>query len=219
VHHTWSNGGKFKVKLSHSTGEQYPEKCKTSVGGLLGITGCIAAFYSNEEIRGYIEQILIAPYVNENAEAKIVCFNGMAVSANKRKRGAEGGSAFPKQPMHEKLTSFAEQVISKIKSNCDHAIVDQVLRVDFYCDRSTDSYYVNSVSGFDAEAEGVGIGTNYLTVANNCEAWWIIKVDKLLKKHLERSGHPAYQWICEDDANGVVRFKEEIFKVSIFIFI
>lgn len=207
-HEIWSNQGKFKVKLSHSTGEQYKEKCKTATGGLPGITENISSFFHNDNIRGYVEDILVAPYVKENSEVKMVCFNGVALFANKRKRAAQGGSGFPRAPMDPRLTEFAEQIVSKIQNNCNHAITDQVLRVDFYCDRRTDTYFVNSVSGFDAEAEGVGIGSNYATLIANSEAWWFAHADKLIKYHLQRINHPVYQVICDDDAAGLKKWSE-----------
>lgn len=208
AHAIWSNQGQFKVKLSHSTGEQYKEKCKTATSGLPGITECIASFFNNNDIRGYIEDILVAPYVKENSEVKMVCFDGVALFANKRKRSTQGGSGFPKAPMDSRLTEFAEQVASTIQKNCECAITDQVMRVDFYCDRSTDTYFVNSVSGFDAEAEGVGIGSNYTTVLTNSEAWWFVNGDKLIKRHLQTINHPVYQMICEDDAAGAQKWNE-----------
>jgi hypothetical protein len=201
AHPVWSNQGRYKVKLSYSTGEQYPEKCKTSFNGLPGITTCIVSLYNNDNVRGYFEEVLVGPLVKESAEVKMVCFDGVALFANKRKRAAEGGSAFPRGTMDSRLTTFAEQVVGAIKANCDYAIADQVLRVDFFCDRSSDKYYVNSVSGFDAEAEGVGIGSNYASVVANCEAWWFVMVDKLIKHHLLRINHPCYQTICEDDSD------------------
>jgi hypothetical protein len=90
-----------------------------------------------------------------------------------------------------------------------------VLRIDCFRDRVSERYLLNSVSGFEAEAEGVGLGDDYAKVVTLSTKWWFDGLDKLIKFHLHRIKHPLYNLICAEDDKNENRVQLKIFELAI----
>jgi hypothetical protein len=176
---------KFIVKLPYSTGSAYNATVKSCIG-LPGILKRIEEFQNNPRVYGYFPYIIIQPFVTDNTEAKIVCFDGKAISRNPNKRGSSGRSLLGKggtsTPM---LFEFAEEVITKLRVRCPSLISDQVLRVDMFQKSDTGLLIVNEVEGFEAQnVAGYGGDTQFI-VSNMTQNYWESAVTNLIDYHIK----------------------------------
>ena len=198
--------GKFKVKLSYSIGSLTNETTKTATGGVFGENGIIKKLqelHNNPLICGYIEDVFVEPYISENGEVKMNCFNGEAIFPNKRKRASNGSSPFPKAPNAPELLAFAEEVIAVLRAGSRCIMVDGLLRVDFFRLRSNGKYYVNSVSGYEAEVDGVGLGNKWNALQTKCVHWWIKELNAGMLFQLKRIKHFLFEVVVNEDIRKV----------------
>ena len=152
--------------------------------GIQGILKKIEEFKNNDRIFGYIPYAVIQPFIHDNTEAKIICFNGKAVSRNPNKRGSSGKSVLGGPKNTPFLSKYAEDVIKHLKDSCPNLISEQMLRVDVFQSSKTNLLIVNEIEGFEAQNVGTRTGNSQLAVNSLIEEYWVKTVTKLIEYHI-----------------------------------
>ena len=93
--------------------------------------------------------MLLQPCMENRKEYKIVVFDGkpMYVSYNPKDSGAKR-KAFSKAP-HTELLAFAGIAVQRLKQNCPESIIDGLIRVDIFKNKSQ-QFIVNEFESLDA---------------------------------------------------------------------
>ena len=137
---------------------------------------------------GYIPSAIIQPEIPENAEVKIICFNGKAEFRNVIKRSKDGRSPFGRG-RDKKYFAFAEHVIATLRRLCPSAIVDQVVRVDMFGFRHLpDVFIVNELEGYESAKWGSGTtaGDHISRVTVLTTEHWKALLCRLIDYHLNK---------------------------------
>ena len=119
-----NNEPKFVVKLPFVT----HSRVKYCVGAK-GIHTSLMEYINNENVWGYIPYAIIQPEIPENAEVKVICFNGEARFRNTHKKSKDGRSPFGRA-RDRVFFDFAEHVIATMRRVCPALVVDEAIRVE-----------------------------------------------------------------------------------------
>jgi hypothetical protein len=180
--HPTNNESQFVIKLPFSTNSQRIKRG----AGVMGIQPAIVEFMRDESVWGYIPSALVQPEIRENAEVKIICFDGKAYFRNTIKKSKDGRSPFGRG-RDKAYFEFAEHVIANFKRLCPSAIADQVIRVDAFGFRHLPGVFiVNELEGYESAKWGSGprAGDHVAKVLMLTEDYWIKLVMKLVDYHL-----------------------------------
>ena len=129
---------------------------------------------------------MVQPRIPNNAEAKIVCFNGKAQFKNLIKRSDTGQSPF-KGVKDKEFFDFAEHVIGILRRVCPEVITNQVLRIDIFGIKDCPGMFiVNEVEGYEAQrtATGVHAGAKIAKLVENVEDYWYSILCELVEYHI-----------------------------------
>ena len=174
------------MKLPYTTGSTHNATVKSCVG-IQGILKKIEEFKNNTRIFGYIPYAVIQPFIHDNSEAKIICFNGKAVSRNPNKRGSSDKSVLGGPKNTPFLSKYAEDVISHLKNSCPNLISEQMLRVDLFQSSKSNLLIVNEIEGFEAQYVGTHTGNSQCVVSSLIEEYWVNTTTKLIRYHMEKN--------------------------------
>jgi hypothetical protein len=148
----YRNSYKFVVKLPFSTGGLQRSFCQK----VKGIYAALRRFIKRDRVGGYIPYAIIQPEIRDNAEAKVVCFNGKAEFLEKIKKSKSGRSPFG-NVSERTLFDFAEHVISCLTRSCPAICTKQILRVDIFGFKDYPGEFIcNEVEGYEAQKCGTG---------------------------------------------------------------
>ena len=156
----------------------------------MGIQQALAEFMNGAGVWGFIPSALIQPEIPENAEVKIICFNGKAEFRNMIKKSKDGRSPFGRGREKDKMFfEFAEHVIAALRRLCPSAIVDQIVRVDMFGFRKFPGVFiVNELEGYESAKWGTGTlaGDHISRVTVKTQEYWITLLCRLIDYHLEK---------------------------------
>ena len=172
----------FVVKLPFSTGGLQRSFCKN----VAGIFRAIRRFVNKDNIGGYVPYAIIQPEIKDNAEAKVVCFNGKAEYLEKIKKSKTGRSPFG-GVAEQTLFDFAEHVISCLTKSCPALCTRQVLRVDIFGFKDYPGEFIcNEVEGYEAQRCGTGTtaGDRESRLSSKVVAYWDTVLTELIECHL-----------------------------------
>ena len=175
-------------KLPFTTNAKHNSTVKYAVG-YAGILDMLKQFQKNVNIGGYITYAMIQPRIPDNAEAKIICFNGKARFRNKNKKGDNGRSPF-RGVKDKDLFDFAEHVIAVLRRVCPELIADQVLRIDIFGFRGRPGVFiVNEIEGYEAQrtATGVKAGLQIAELQADVENYWYTILCELIEYHINNN--------------------------------
>ena len=184
----YNNDNKFVCKLPFTTNGKHNSTVKRCVG-YHGILKMLGQFVRNKNIAGYITYAMIQPRIRENAEAKIVCFNGIPKFRNPNKKGDDGRSPFG-EVGDEDLFKFARHVIDILRKVCPELISDQVLRIDIFGFRNYPGMFiVNEIEGYEAQRTGTGTqaGEKSSQLLGNVEDYWYNILCELVEYHINNN--------------------------------
>ena len=179
-----SNEPQFVIKLPFSTNSQRIKRG----AGVAGILTALKEFMNDDRVWNYIPSALIQPEIRENAEIKVVCFNGKAIFRNKIKKSKNGRSPFGRKK-NIVYFDFAEHVISVLRMLCPEIVSDQILRVDLFGIREHPGLFlVNEIEGYESAKWGTGVsaGDNVSRIIVWTTQHWITLLCKLVDYHLAR---------------------------------
>jgi hypothetical protein len=154
----------------------------------MGIQQALAEFMNAENVWGYIPSALIQPEIPENAEVKVICFNGKAEFRNNIKKSKDGRSPF-NRAKNRVYFDFAEHVIATLRRLCPSAILDQVVRVDMFGFRSLPGrFIVNELEGYESAKWGNGLkaGDHCGRVLVLTQQYWKMLLFQLIDYHLQK---------------------------------
>ena len=177
----------FIIKLPFSTNSQRIKRGN----GVSGIMRALADYIKDDGVWGYIPSALIQPEVSENAECKVICFNGKAQFRNAIKMGKGGRSPFGRTT-DRVFFAFAEHAIATLKRLCPAVIADQVLRVDMFGFRHRPGeFIVNEIEGYESSGWGVGTraGDHVGRVLIMHKDHWKLLLYELINYHLDQLHH------------------------------
>jgi hypothetical protein len=155
--------------------------------GFDGVLCALREFMENESIFGYIHYAIIQPEVPENAEVKIVCFDGVPAMKCKTKKGKSNRSPFGRAK-REVFFDFARCVISTLRRVCPEIVSFQVLRIDIFGFRGRPGdFIVNEVEGYEAQKAGVGVdsGVEEGRILQKLEEYWTNLIYDLVEYHIK----------------------------------
>ncbi len=178
----YRNDNKFVVKLPFSTNST---RLKYVVG-MEGILRALGEFMGNSKVFGYIHYALIQPEIIDNAEVKIVCFDGVPKFKNIIKKGKSNRSPFNRMPKAT-FFAFAEHVIATLKQVCPSINTRQVLRIDIFGFRTAPGkFIVNEIEGYEAHKTGAGVtGCDEAgAIMDRLEQYWFEMIRDLVDYHV-----------------------------------
>jgi hypothetical protein len=179
----YRNENKFVVKLPFSTNSI---RIKYAVG-MDGIISALQSFIKNDSVFGYIPYAMIQPELPENAEVKIVCFNGEPKFKSKVKKGKNSRSPFGRAKQ-EVFFAFARTVIDTIRRLCPEIDTQQVLRIDVFGFRGRPGVFiVNELEGYEAQKSACGINAGVAEGAISVllEEYWFNIICDLVDYHIQ----------------------------------
>lgn len=157
------------------------------VTNLDGIMAALREFMTNPRVMGYIHYAMIQPELVDNAEVKIVCFNGVPRIKNAVKKGKHGRSPF-RRAKKETFFAFARDVIETIQRVCPALVSHQVLRIDLFGFRGAPGkFIVNEIEGFEAHVTGCGTSSIDQTapIQTMLEEYWFNEISNLVAYHID----------------------------------
>ena len=164
------------------------------VVGFEGILKALGEFMENSKVFGYIHYALIQPEIIDNAEVKIVCFNGVPKFKNIIKKGKSNRSPFNRTPKAE-FFAFAKHVIATLKRVCPSINTRQVLRIDIFGFRThPGKFIVNEVEGYEAHKTGAGLNgcDEAGAIMDLLEQYWFDMILDLVDYHVNIVSHRLY---------------------------
>ena len=186
----YSNNDRFVCKLPFTTNSKHNSTVKYVVG-YDGILAALRQFVSNVNIAGYITYAMIQPRIPNNAEVKIICFNGKAKFRNMYKKATDKNALSPFKGVNLKeFFDFAEHIIAVLRRICPELITDQVLRIDMFGFRDRPGVFiVNEIEGYEAQRTGTGLkaAAQLGRLSADVETYWYNTLCELVEYHIDNT--------------------------------